>query len=83
MTKETLEKRELTPDDLRVDVCYFGKRRKASRCYCNDRVILHVGLYYVQYDSDTVKFNSSYPSVTKEAFCKWAGGIVHREEETQ
>jgi len=77
------EKKEITPADLKVGVTYFGKRRIVNPLTdaTNDRIIVWFGVEMLQYDSDTVKIGKLMPRITVEKFCKWAGGIVHEDEE--
>lgn len=42
----------------------------------NDRMIIHVGTFDVQYDAPTVRNGRRYPSVSKEKFAAWAGEDV-------
>ena len=74
-----LEHKEITKDDLKVGTTYFAKRRKETAFGNNDRTLVYVGSSAVQYDSDTVGIGRHYPSIYKEQFCKWAGGVVHFE----
>lgn len=38
----------------------------------NDRMIIWIGEYDVQYDSPAITLGRRYPRVSKEAFLKWA-----------
>lgn len=48
--------------------------------FVNDRQIMYVGADMVQYDSPSVPRGRHYPTVTKEAFLKWAGRELTAEE---
>ena len=57
----------------------YSAKRKQYIGLCdmlNDRQILHVGLYSIQYDSPTIRDGRHYPTVLKDQFLKWAKNDV-------
>jgi len=55
------------------------RAKKPVRCGfndVNDRMILHIGLVSVQYDSPSVKNGKHYPSIPIDKFQAWAGEDV-------
>jgi hypothetical protein len=64
----------LEAKDLIVGHCYSAKRSSVVLFRgINDRMILHIGaMGDIQYDSPTVKPGRRFPTVTAEAFLKWA-----------
>lgn len=47
--------------------------------HVNDRTVIYVGMYDVQYDGPSVAFGRKYPKVSREAFLKWADRDVTDE----
>lgn len=74
----------LTAEDIKVGKTYRGKNPDRAGSddprsgWINDRIVLYIGPVSrkVQYDSSAVKEGSKYPSVTMEAFLKWASHEV-------
>lgn len=48
----------------------------AGGCYVNDRQVTWTSDTRVQYDSPSVRRGSSYPTIDREAFEKWAGSDI-------
>lgn len=70
----------MTKDDLVRGRIYSAKRpRRSLDGFCNDRMIVYVGQFTVQYDSASLKTGRQYPSVAVEAFLKWVGRDVTAE----
>ncbi len=68
--------------ELIVGHVYEAKRRKSVGLFeplMNDRQIRWVGVNQVQYDSPTVAPGRKYPTVSKEAFLKWAARDITKE----
>lgn len=68
--------------ELIVGHVYEAKRRKSVGLFeplMNDRQIRWVGVNQVQYDSPTVAHGRKYPTVSKEAFLKWAARDITKE----
>lgn len=60
-----------------VDRIYRAKKPRINALgEYSDRMIVHIGVFTVQYDSSTVKNGMKYPSISKEKFEKWAGSDV-------
>lgn len=71
-TEETLK--------LKVGRTYRGKKpRCAGLGYVNDRTVLYLGAYSVQYDGPSVKNGSRYPTVDITEFLAWADRDVTDE----
>ena len=65
----------LTKEDLIKNHVYSAKRKKYlgfRDTLLNDRMIMYLNQFSVQYDSPTVKDGRHYPTVTIEQFLKWA-----------
>lgn len=62
-------------EELKLELygCYRAKRPGNSNGFVNDRQIRWIGADGVQYDSPAIRFGGKYPTVSKEAFLKWAG----------
>jgi len=61
---------------------YRAKKPKVCGCLnpvYNDRQIIYLGLYNVQYDSPSVKDGRRYPTVSREKFLAWASHEVTSE----
>lgn len=58
---------------------YRAKKPANSGGVVNDRTLLHVGMFEVQYDGPAVPLGRKYPKVTIEAFRKWADRDVTDE----
>lgn len=58
---------------------YRAKKPANSLGLVNDRTIMWVGAFEVQYDGPVVANGRNYPRVTKEAFRKWADRDVTAE----
>lgn len=59
---------------------YRAKKPAASASgYTNDRVILWIGVYELQYDSPSIPNGDAYKRVTHDEFLKWAGRDVTSE----
>jgi len=65
-----------TEAELKVGQVWSAKRLRASYVGCdrvwNDRQIVYLGAFTVQYDSPAVKPGQKYKTVTKAEFVKWA-----------
>lgn len=71
----------LTKEDLKVNHVYSAKRPQTIgfyRCF-NDRMIIWMNGNSVQYDSPTVRQGQNYPTVSIEAFLKWADADVTKQ----
>lgn len=70
---------EFTKNDLKINKVYRAKKPKKvgffGRNY-DDRMLIYMGLYDVQYDSPTIKFGGKYKRVTIEKFLKWVDSDV-------
>ncbi len=67
-------------EDLIRGHVYEAKRpRRTGFNFCNDRMLIYMGTYQVQYDSPVLQFGSKYPRVTIEKFLAWAGRDVTEE----
>jgi len=68
-------------EDLKRGRVFCAKRPQKIGImgYLNDRHILHVGEFTVQYDSPTVRMGRRYPRVEIEKFLKWADKDVTSE----
>jgi len=63
----------LTKEDLKVGGVYRAKRyREFPFGGSNDRNILWMDEYEVQYNSDSVKIGRRYPKISIGAFLRWA-----------
>lgn len=58
--------------ELKVGRTYRAKRPANCRGYFNDRTVLYIDIYDVQYDGPAVAIGRHYPRVTKEKFLSWA-----------
>lgn len=69
---------QLTKADIQVGKHYRAKhpQRVGFLEELNDRTVIYVGVRTVQYDGPSVSFGQKYPSVTMEAFLKWASHEV-------
>ena len=68
--------------ELIVGHVYEAKRPKSVGVFeplMNDRQIKWIYFDQVQYDSPSVAFGRKYPTVSKEAFLKWAGRDITQE----
>lgn len=68
--------------ELTVGRTYRAKRPKPVGLFpslIDDRTIIWVGLYEVQYDGPSVKFGRKFPKVSKAAFLRWADRDVTDE----
>lgn len=74
---------DIKPEDLRVGRTYRAKKPAPTGSLfdqrINDRTLIYVGMYDVQYDGPSVPFGRKYPKVSREAFLKWAGRDVTDE----
>ena len=55
---------------------YRAKKPAHVNGFVNDRTLLHVGVFTVQYDGPAVADGARYPQVRIEAFEKWAAEDV-------
>lgn len=82
-TPEPLAEMKPAELELRVGRTYRAKRPAAAGTlfdqFVNDRTILWIGLWEVQYDGPSVGFARNFPKVTIEAFRKWAARDVTDE----
>jgi hypothetical protein len=63
----------MNKEDLKLGRTYRGKHpAKNLLGDYNDRTIIYLGNYQVQYDSISVRDNCHYPTITIEKFLKWA-----------
>jgi hypothetical protein len=51
----------------------------AGGCYVNDRQVLRITEFVVQYDGPSVRHGSHFPSVPRDVFEKWADRDVTDE----
>lgn len=58
---------------------YRAKRPANARGFFNDRTIVYIGLYAVQYDGPAVAIGRHLPKVTYEQFRAWADRDVTDE----
>jgi len=74
---------ELKAEDLKVGRVFCAKRPSKTGSLVlpvwNDREIIWVGLFEVQYDGPTVKTGSRYKIITKEKFLSWAKSDITDE----
>ena len=66
-------------EDIKEGRTYRAKKPANCKGFFNDRTVIYVGHFDVQYDGPAVSNGSHYPSVTKEKFLKWAGRDVTDE----
>ena len=57
---------------LELGRAYRAKKPRNSGGLVNDRTIVWIGTFEVQYDGPAVKFGSKYPRISKEDFRAWA-----------
>lgn len=58
-------------DDIKVGRTYRAKKPGNSNGFFNDRTVLHVGHFDIQYDGPAVLNGRRYPRIPKENF--WPG----------
>lgn len=69
-------------EELKINHVYEAKKPKVANIltgYLNDRMILFIGINFVQYDSPTVKNGRTYPKIPIDTFMKWVGRDVTAE----
>ena len=59
-------------EDIKVGRTFRAKKPANCKGFFNDRTVVHVGRFDVQYDGPAVRNGSHYPKVTKEKFLQWA-----------
>lgn len=57
-------------------IWFFGEPGPAY----NDRHIIYLGPFTVQYDGPTVKLGQHYPAVAREKFIAWAGKEITADD---
>ena len=67
---------QLARTDLKVGHTYAAKKPARVRGYINDRQLLHVGMFEVQYDGPAVANGRRYPRIDIDKFLAWAGADV-------
>ena len=70
----------MTKDDLVCGRVYCAKKpRRSLDGFCNDRMLIYVGVRSLQYDSATLLPGRHYPHATVEKFLAWADRDVTAE----
>lgn len=69
----------LTREDLKVGQVYEAKKPRRVGMYVNDRQIIWIGMFEVQYDGPAVANGRHYPRITIEVFIAWAARNVTSE----
>ncbi len=62
--------------EIEINKCYRAKKPRESRGYYNDRVVIWMSDYEVQYDGPAVANGRKYPTVPLNKFEEWAGADV-------
>lgn len=58
---------------------YRGKKPGRSNGYVNDRTLIYIGVFEVQYDGPMVRLGAHYKRCSKEEFLEWASHDVTNE----
>ncbi len=67
----------MTRDDLIINHISSAKRpRQTLDGFCNDRMIVYVGVTVVQYDFASLGMGRRYPGISVEKFLAWVGDDV-------